>query len=61
MPLTLARSLLPLGAVLLLSSAGGAMALDLGVSVGGIDVGVSAGGDSGVGVGVLRLSRSRPA
>jgi hypothetical protein len=46
-------SILALGAALLLaSSAAGAQALDLGVSVGGVDVGVSVGGDSGVGVDV---------
>ena len=53
MPLIFRASILALGAALLLaSSAAGAKALDLGVSVGGVDVGVSVGGDSGVDVGV---------
>lgn len=52
MPLNILRSTLASGALLLfLASAGGAQALDLGVSVGGVDVGVSA-GDGGASVGV---------
>jgi hypothetical protein len=52
MPLKVSRPLLALGALLLLASATGAKALDLGVKVGGVDVGVSVGGSSGVGVDV---------
>lgn len=52
MPLTMSPSLLALGAVLLMASATGAKALDLGVSVGGVDVGVSVGGGGGAGVDV---------
>jgi hypothetical protein len=52
MPLKMSRPLLALGALLLLASATGAKALDLGVSVGGANVGVSVGGESGVGVDV---------
>jgi hypothetical protein len=49
MPLKLSHPLLALGALLLLASATGAKALDLGVKVGGVDVGVSGGG-GGIGV-----------
>jgi hypothetical protein len=54
MPLNILRSTLASGALLLfLAAAGGAQALDLGVSVGGVDVGVSAGdGGASVGVGI---------
>ena len=54
MPLNILRSTLASGALLLfLASAGGAQALDLGVSVGGVDVGVSASdGGASVGVGI---------
>lgn len=45
-------SRLVLGAILLLASSASAMALDVGVKLGGIDVGVSVGGDSGIGVDV---------
>jgi len=50
MPLKMPRSLLALGALLLLASATGAKALDLGVKLGGVDVGVSVGSDDGIGV-----------
>jgi hypothetical protein len=46
MPVKMFPPLLALGALLLLASATGASALDLG----GVDVGVSVGGDSGVGL-----------
>ena len=52
MPPTLSRPALALCAALFLVQATGALALDLGVDLGGVDVDVSIGGDSGVGVGV---------
>jgi len=52
MPLKLRCSTLLLGTAMLLASAAGARALDIGVNLGGVGVGVSVGGDSGIGVDV---------